>query len=389
MYHCPTHGPHTNPHGCVACRQVELALPGLPAVLAKRGRGRPPVVRDLGELYESAVDRAARSLSDATRRRYRQAWDAWATFARDMGADQCPARAEIFVSWLESLVLQGHRRGSIESNLSCVSRIEAQAREVMGVDVDAPPLAKRTMVHQWRRAYRRESAGVENAPLISMEELIAVLRAFDAHAGAGRRGSANRPMTLYRRRIIARDRCMVLFSFYGAMRRGELHNLKLSDVERTSRGIAITFRGSKTDQERTGEVRDILPQGDLELCPVFAWDQWREVDPRTNPECAAFGAIHHGQIADEAVSASAWYWKIRSVAKRLGINVTPHSFRVAFATHASELHEEAEVMYHGRWKSRQVVATYVRRGRAWKKNPTAGLSQAGRGESRTASTDES
>lgn len=324
--------------------------------------------------------RSMRALAPNTRETYRSAWRGWRTWCEAQSVATIPAEPRMFVAWLESMVIAGNKRGHIENRFAVVSRIEWQGRIALG-DEQALPLAKLPLVAGWLRAYRRESPGSNGAPLITMDELQRLLRAAELHLGKGKRvGGKNghKGMSWYRRAQIARHRCMLLFSFYGAMRRSELLDLQLRDVERTDRGIAIHFRHSKTDQGNTGEVRDLLPQGDLDLCPVFAWDEWRRIDTREEPEAPAFCAMRSSELTCEPVKESTWYGTVKRLGKWAGVRVTPHSFRVAFATHAAELHEESEVLYHGRWKSRQVVERYIRRGRAWSKNPTSGLSSAGR-----------
>ena len=46
-----------------------------------------------------------------------------------------------------------------------------------------------------------------------------------------------------------RDRALLLFGFASAMRRSELVGLQMDDIEDTDRGLLVTLRRSKTDQE--------------------------------------------------------------------------------------------------------------------------------------------
>jgi site-specific recombinase XerD len=55
-----------------------------------------------------------------------------------------------------------------------------------------------------------------------------------------------------------RDRALLLFGFASAMRRSELVALDLADLEETERGLLVTVRRSKTDQEGQGQnPRDV------------------------------------------------------------------------------------------------------------------------------------
>src|SRR5262249_33604006 len=69
-----------------------------------------------------------------------------------------------------------------------------------------------------------------------------------------------------------RDRALILIGFAGAFRRSELVALDVSDVERHPKGIILTVRRSKTDQEGPGKVKAI-PHG-RKLGAVAALDAW-------------------------------------------------------------------------------------------------------------------
>ena len=54
-----------------------------------------------------------------------------------------------------------------------------------------------------------------------------------------------------------RDRALLLFGFASAMHRSELVALTVEDLEETKRGLLVTLRHSKTDQEGHGHQRAI------------------------------------------------------------------------------------------------------------------------------------
>ena len=73
-----------------------------------------------------------------------------------------------------------------------------------------------------------------------------------------------------------RDRAILLFGFASAMRRGELVALDVGDIEDTERGLLVTLRRSKTDQEGRGQTR-ANPFGHRdETCPIKAVSAWLE-----------------------------------------------------------------------------------------------------------------
>ena len=72
-----------------------------------------------------------------------------------------------------------------------------------------------------------------------------------------------------------RDRCLLLFLFFSAMRRTEVQNLLWRDLTFDARGVQILIRQSKTDQEAIGQTIG-LPRLDGQYCPVQALEAWRE-----------------------------------------------------------------------------------------------------------------
>jgi site-specific recombinase XerC len=77
-------------------------------------------------------------------------------------------------------------------------------------------------------------------------------------------------------RVGLRDRALLLLGFAGGFRRSELVSLDHADLEFSPRGLVVTLRRAKNDQE--GEGRRIgIPFGSSETtCPVRAVQAWLE-----------------------------------------------------------------------------------------------------------------
>ena len=159
-----------------------------------------------------------------------------------------------------------------------------------------------------------------------------------------------------------RDRAMILIGFASAMRRSELASLDADDVEETGRGLLITVRRSKTDQE--GRGRQIaIPNGRTRHCPVVALAEWLALAKiEAGP---IFRSVNkHGQISDQRVTGQAVSHVVKARLLAAGYEAdqfSGHSLRAGFATSAamagSPSHKIRETTGH---RSEASLARYIR-----------------------------
>ena len=72
-----------------------------------------------------------------------------------------------------------------------------------------------------------------------------------------------------------RDRALLLLGFAAALRRSELVALDVEDLEfDTARGLKLTIRKSKTDQEQAGAQVAVPYARETDRCAVRALSQW-------------------------------------------------------------------------------------------------------------------
>ena len=172
-----------------------------------------------------------------------------------------------------------------------------------------------------------------------------------------------------------RDRALLLFGFASALRRSELVALEVRDLERTERGLLVTVRRSKTDQEGKGQVRAI-PFGRIsELCPVRAVEFWFEAAGVTDGPM--FRSVsRHGRVGSR-LSARAVAEVVKHYAGRADFEATEfsgHSLRAGFVTSAAEQGKSAErIMDHTGHKSVAIVKVYRRRADAFQDHAGDGL----------------
>lgn len=129
-----------------------------------------------------------------------------------------------------------------------------------------------------------------------------------------------------------RDRALLLVGFGGALRRSELVDLKVNDVEFSAAGMVLVLRKSKTDQEGKG-VRIPVARG-LHLRPVDALEAWLAASGIQ--EDAIFREVdRHGNIGEARLSDRSVARIVKRSIKAAGIDeraFSGHSLRAGFVT---------------------------------------------------------
>ena len=131
-----------------------------------------------------------------------------------------------------------------------------------------------------------------------------------------------------------RDRALLLIGLSAALRRSELVDLKVNDVERRGAGVILHIRRSKTDQEGRGH-RIPVPAG-RKLRPVAALEAWLEA------ACITQGPIfreidRHGHVGQAALSGRSVARIVKRAARAAGLDeaiFSGHSLRAGFVTQA-------------------------------------------------------
>jgi integrase len=163
----------------------------------------------------------------------------------------------------------------------------------------------------------------------------------------------------------ARDRALLLVGFAGAFRRSELVALDRADIHFDTEGLQVTIRGSKTDQERAGEVIGIPYGTAAETCPVRALRAWLALIDDGRPavfrRMSRWGTPTRSRLTAQSVALIV---KRRLVA--LGQDASAfagHSLRAGLATSAAAGGAtERDIMRQTRHRSLEMVRRYIRDG---------------------------
>lgn len=293
-------------------------------------------------------DLAAHSLSASTRRGYRLAVDRFVSWSRARGLPiALPWSPETVAQHIGWMAGQGMAVGSIGIAVAAINWVHEQ-REM--ISPTHTPALKRTMAGL-RRTSTREPRRVSP---VTPEVMRSIIEQIDTSHALG-----------------IRDRAMILLGWACALRRSELCALGRADIERTSRGMKIRIRRSKTDQEGKGQTV-VIPR-ETAFGVVEAIEAWLAVrDSAIVDSGPLFVAIHTGRrgtagkttLRNRPVTAGAWALRIKHYVSAAGLDASKfsgHSLRAGFATSAAEagatVMKIAEVTRHAKLET---VLTYVR-----------------------------
>lgn len=188
--------------------------------------------------------------------------------------------------------------------------------------------------------FAHKAAGHE--PPTNAEGVRAVLRGIRRTHGAGPVRKAPATDVVLRRMLDAqpatlaglRNRALLLIGFGAALRRSELVDLEVNDVEWRPGGALLHIRRSKTDQEGRGQVV-VVPNGH-QLEPIAALRAWLQ------GACITQGPLfrevdRHGRVGTDVLSTRSVARIVKAAAKAAGLDdaqFSGHSLRAGFVTTA-------------------------------------------------------
>jgi integrase len=311
---------------------------------------------DLRELAEQAADFAAAGKSENTKRAYRSDWKVFSAWCARMGATPMPATPGTVAAYVTDMARIGRAASTINRHCTTIGKAHRMAGHPS--PLDHPKL-------QEILAGIRRTIGTK--PKQKKAAVLSILRAMCEVCD---------PETIHG----IRDRAVLLVAWAGAFRRSEVVSLRFEDIEFEDKGIIVTVRKSKTDQEGAGAKVGIPYGSDPTTCPVRSLKRWLETSGIT--EGAIFRPIRRGQATLRGREASRDGGKliariVKRAAKRAGLDPKVfggHSLRAGLATQAAMAGKpDRVIMRQGRWVDRRTLERYIREGTVFRENAAAGI----------------
>ena len=333
---------------------------------------------ELDELSRRAALYATRARGEGTRRAYRAAWRHFSAWCEGLGRTPLPADPDTLAMYVVRRADDGLAVSSLRVALAAIKTAHLLAG--LSLDLRHPRLA---MVFEGITRSKGVRPRRQATPAVP-----GALRLMLA-ACAG----PDRPLG-------ARDRAMLLLGFGAALRRSELVDLAIGDVAPvTGRGLMLTIRQSKTDQQGRGQAVAIWANpAEPAFCPAAALETWLAFR-RPGPDLAGAasdgerplfcGLTKAGRLTGEKLSDKAVVRLVKQAAEGAGLDpalYSGHSLRAGLATAASVAGAGlAELMRQTRHRSTEVALGYLRPADLWRNNVTerlftaAAASDAGQG----------
>ena len=318
----------------------------------------PDVPRDpadgdlLARLLAQAEAIFRNSRAASTLRAYEHDWKQFRTWCEQNRLVPLPASTEAVILYATDLTRnQGKKWNTLSRRLAAISQLHQRA------GFDSPTRA--WAMKQFLAGLRRE-LGV--APARKKPVLVGDLKQILDQL----------PNSLPGRR----DRALLLVGFTGALRRSELVALDTGDLERTSEGLIVSIRRSKTDQEGEGRKIGIPAGSDPDTCPIRAVETW--LSAAKIESGAVFRVMNrHGQVLPKRLSGEGVALIVKRYVEKLGCDpavFSGHSLRAGLATSAAAAGKgERAIMNQTGHRSVTTVRRYIRDGNLFRENAAEGL----------------
>ena len=298
-----------------------------------------------GALSASVAEYAAAEKAPATRKAYRADWQHFLAWSERVGNPFLPAEPASVCAYIAEIANSGAAVSTIGRRLAAIG----YAHKLKGFDAPGSAEPVRAV---FRGIRRRLGTAVNQKAPATARAIAAMLDQVPPTRLTG-----------------IRDRALLLIGFAAALRRSELVDLKVNDVEIGEEGAIVRIRRSKTDQEGAG-AEIAIPRG-TELRPVEAIEAWLSASKVTDGHLLrAVGKGPGCKISKSGLSDRTVADIVKRYARAAGLDAglfSGHSLRAGFVTsaleHGADLFKVMDVTRH---KRVETLKGYDRRARAFR-----------------------
>lgn len=299
-----------------------------------------PVSPDLPANLADEIRRANKFLlaeiAPATRRAYASDFRAFSCWCRKKQLTNLPATSETLALFISAEAAEGVKPATILRRMAAIRYAHESAGHISPT--------REQLVTATNKGIRRS---VSTAPEQKRPATVELVHKLVSHC----------PDTL----VGLRDKAIILTGFAGAMRRSELVALRVEDIQFMDKGMRVTVRSSKTDQEGAGQVIPIYKGSNLRV--VETLQHWLQ---RANIQQGSIFRpfTKSGRLRDKALSDRSVALILKHYVTVEGLDPSDfagHSLRSGFLTSAAQrgasIFKMLEVSRH---KKIDTLRSYVR-----------------------------
>lgn len=329
----------------------------------------PERLAALQRLAGEAAAYVTQARSPGTRRTYRSAWGQYGAWCARLGLAPLSGDPQLVGLYLTAAA-ERLAVATLQVHLAAI----VTAHRLVGLSLDPGHPAIAVLMDGIRR--RKGTRPAAPATPLTLDLLRAMVRA-----------QPDSPLGW-------RNRAILLTGFGGALRRSEIVALDAGDVAFIEgKGVVLTIRRSKSDQQGAGAAVAIWRADDPDLCAARALSRWLALRRPAGPQDPLFvGLRPGGALAGRRLSDKTVVRLVKDSAEAVGAadpgltdgfagaarRYSGHSLRAGLATAAAEAEAQLhDVMRQTRHSSADMARRYMRSADLWKNNVTEKLLRKG------------
>lgn len=298
---------------------------------------------------ESMLRYMERSVAANTQRAYASDLADFRSWCEAVGRPYLPTSSTTLAEYITHLAGLGRKVSTIARHISSVNQMN------LAHGVEPLPTIGWDFQRTWRGIRRSHGARPpdQKAPLTA-EDMLRIIDLTPADSLLG-----------------IRDRALLLFGFFAAVRRSNLVAFDVEDITEAAAGLRVLIRRSKTDQDGEGELVALKRRGDR-LCPVTAYRAWLDASgirtgPVWRPVNKRSGKLGRERLRDEVVADV-----VQDACRRAGLDparYAGHSLRAGLATAAANGKAPSWVIQkQTKHRSEAMLRRYIREGELFADN---------------------
>lgn len=327
------------------------------------------------ELGDLEAELARGGLRDSSLKRYLGAARSWKRYCADRHEPFWDASTATLLRWLDWRVRQSQSpRSALKMGLAAARFLQRGHCVLQGIEAVPYTTRARVQLDAFARTCTMNRSDRKVARPLRLDELDEVVRRV-REDDKTRQGVSFAQGSL----LAERDVAMLLVGWWGALRADDLARLVVDDIHIAPLGVELHLRASKTTQAVLAlGARPECPR----LCPATALRRLIELGTEERAQAWRKGSrertvVFLGEdLLFNLVTGDHVGRRLTTLFRRHGLpkGYTGHSLRAGFTTEcAVQQVPDKLVQAHGRWRSAQQHAEYVRAARLWQDTPTIRL----------------